>query len=142
MKIKTDLESSVLKDITYTYRWSYINQLVEWVSNPDLTDIYIYTLFIWEREHMWTGEQQREKERKPQADSTLSTEPDTELDFMTPRSWPELKSRVGCSTDWATRNPHERLFTSEFTLGLILYKMLSYLVSHLILKTTLSGTYY
>lgn len=34
---------------------------------------------------------------------TLSMEPDTGLSLRTLRSWPELKSRVRCLTDWTTQ---------------------------------------
>ena len=37
-----------------------------------------------------------EGKRKPKADSTLIMEPEAELDLMTLRSQPELKSRVAC----------------------------------------------
>ena len=41
----------------------------------------------------------------PQADSTLSLEPNVGLDLMTLRPWPEPKPRVGHLTDWAPRCP-------------------------------------
>jgi len=76
-----------------------------------------YYLFIWERERERErtrvhelGEAEGEGERESQADSTLSAEPDVGLDLMTLRSWPELKSRVGRSTDWATQVLWERYF--------------------------------
>lgn len=47
------------------------------------------------------GEKQRERES--QADSTLSTEPDRGLGPSTLRSQPELKPKVGCFIDWASR---------------------------------------
>ena len=55
-------------------------------------------------------DEQRERERESQAGSTLSTEPDGGLDSMTLGSWPEAKSRAGCSTDWVTQ---ERCSTFE-----------------------------
>ena len=48
---------------------------------------------------------QREKERKPQADSALSPEPDVRLDPMTLRSGLELKLRVRCLINCATQRP-------------------------------------
>ena len=60
--------------------------------------------FIWERKHGgW--EEQRERERESQANSEMSIEPDLGLGITNLRSWPELKPRVGCLTDWATKEP-------------------------------------
>ena len=42
---------------------------------------------------------ERERERKTQADSTVSTEPNTGLYPTTLMSPPELKPRVGCLRD-------------------------------------------
>ena len=50
-------------------------------------------------------QRKREREREPPADSQLSTEPDARLDPMTPRSWPEPKSRVEHLTNWTTQVP-------------------------------------
>ena len=44
-----------------------------------------------------------EGERESSASSPLSKEPEEGLDLTTLRSWPEPKSRVRCSTDWATQ---------------------------------------
>ena len=44
----------------------------------------------------------REK-RKSLVDSLLSTESDAGLQLTTLRSWPELKPRVRCLTNWATQ---------------------------------------
>ena len=52
------------------------------------------------------GEEQRGRERASSASSTLSTEPDMGLDPTTLGSWPEPKSRVECSFDWALQVPH------------------------------------
>ena len=49
-------------------------------------------------------EGQREREKVSQEDSTLSDEPDMGLDFMTLRSWPELKPRVRGSTTSASNS--------------------------------------
>ena len=48
-------------------------------------------------------EGQRERERKSQADSTLSVELDVGLDFTTLMSPPALKPRVRHSTDYTTQ---------------------------------------
>ena len=65
---------------------------------------YIKDLFIYlkERErvqvHEQGGEGQRERER---ISSRLQAEPKAQ--HKTLRSWPELKSRVKCLTEWATQ---------------------------------------
>ena len=67
----------------------------------DLYIIFKIYLFIREREsrHEWEGK--REREKKSQADSVLSTEPEAGLDLTTLRLGPEPKPRVKCSTDCA-----------------------------------------
>ena len=50
--------------------------------------------FFLERESVHTGERSRGRERKSQAGSMFSTEPDAGLDPLTLGSWPEPKSRV------------------------------------------------
>ena len=65
-------------------------------------------LFIWER----TSARIRgegEEERESQVDSPLSAESNTGKDFMTQRSRPELKPRVGCLTDLAIQAPPRTL---------------------------------
>ena len=53
-------------------------------------------VYYLERGH----EQGKGGEKEPQADSTP---PAQSSNPQTMRSWPELKPRVGCSTDWATQ---------------------------------------
>lgn len=48
-----------------------------------------------------------EGEKESQAESPLSVEPEAELCLMTLRSWPEQKPRVGCSTEWAAKEPQK-----------------------------------
>ena len=48
------------------------------------------------------GRRGAEVMREGQADSTLSAEPHMGLNPGTLRSWPEPKSRVRCSVDWAS----------------------------------------
>ena len=69
-------------------------------------------LFWKERGCTWACESggDGQRERNPQADSALSREPNVELSPRTWRSWPEQKSRVRCSTDWATQVPHKSHF--------------------------------
>ena len=65
-------------------------------------------LFERERDHDGGGaERGREN---PQADSTLSSELNTELDPRTLRSWPKPKWRDRHLTDWATQAPLECFF--------------------------------
>ena len=51
---------------------------------------------------MWKG---GGREKESEADSTLSMEADMRLDYTTLRSWPELKPKVRCLTNWATHVP-------------------------------------
>ena len=48
-------------------------------------------------------EGQRKRERAPQADSALSTEPHVGFHLKILRSWSQPKPRVGCLTDYATQ---------------------------------------
>ena len=70
-------------------------------------------LFILEREGERAREQEEgQRERKSQADSLLSKEPDARLDLTTLRSRPELKSRVGHSTNEAIQTLQHSTFIS------------------------------
>ena len=60
-----------------------------------------------------------EKERETQADSALSTEPNSGLNLRTLRSQPELKPRVRCLTNSATQVPSKQF---EFFKGEICQK--------------------
>ena len=57
-----------------------------------------------------SGERSRGRQRESQAVSTLSMEPDAGLDLTTLESWPDSKSRVGCSTYWANWVPLDFYF--------------------------------
>ena len=59
--------------------------------------MYVFNERERERVHMSWGEGQGQRES--QAGYMLSVEPDLGLDPTTLGSWPELKSRVGHSTD-------------------------------------------
>lgn len=61
----------------------------------------------WGRESELGGAARVRGETESQAGSTLSTEPDMGLHLMTPWLWPEPKSNVGHSTDWATQVPQD-----------------------------------
>ena len=63
-------------------------------------------------EHEWEGQEEREKE--PEADSTLTMEPNTGLDLMTLKSWPELKPRVRSLTNCATQVPPRHMTSYKF----------------------------
>ena len=55
---------------------------------------------------MGEGDGQKEKERESQAGSTLPVQsPMWGSNQQVVRSRPEPRSRVGCSTDWATQAP-------------------------------------
>ena len=95
-------------------------------------------LFILERESVWAGKgAEGEGERESQADSPLNAEPDVGLSPGALRSWPELKSRISCLRDWATRcSPTCRLWFPSFLvhwlrelLLLLLWPPLSKLIS-------------
>ena len=59
--------------------------------------------FSWEMLCMNMGKGEAEKEILSMA--TSSTEPNEGLDLTTVRSWSDPKSKVICSTDWATQVP-------------------------------------
>lgn len=85
---------------TVTIHW-YLS--VTWHLN------YFSFLFIIvldrERVKVW-GEGQRKKERETSAGSSSAWSlPDAGLEFLTPRSRPEPKSRLGCLTEWANYMP-------------------------------------
>ena len=62
------------------------------------------SLFEREREHS-SAQARRGAEGEGQADSPWSLKTEARLDPTILRSQPEPKSRVGCSTDWATQTP-------------------------------------
>ena len=57
--------------------------------------------------YLWAGEGQREKESQGHSKPS-----DAGLDLMILRSCSELKSRIGCPTDWATQEPQEHYYSS------------------------------
>ena len=79
----------------------------QWVRILDfLASVFIYSFFkifyLFIRERV---SEQGGRGKEYQADFLLRMEPPTDLDPTTLRSWPELKSRVGCLTNWATQMP-------------------------------------
>ena len=70
----------------------------------------LYLILFWEGEKAGgRGMGRGQRERENQADSKPSVEPNTGLQFMTLRSWPELKPRIGCLTE-PTRHPFLLIF--------------------------------
>ena len=70
---------------------------------------YVYVFTLKETENTWVGEGQRERERGriPSRLCTRSVNRAWCLSQIhkTVKSWPEPKSRVGRSTNWATKRP-------------------------------------
>ena len=68
-----------------------------------------------ETETEWVGRgRERGKDRESQAGSALSAQSLMwGLNSQTTRSWPEVKSRVGCLTDWITRCPWHYIALNE-----------------------------
>ena len=69
---------------------------------------YYFILFYFTESECKYGGTERKRERgrrEPQAGSMLSEEPHTwaSISLTTLGPWPEAKSRVGCSPDWATQ---------------------------------------
>lgn len=67
-------------------------------------------LFIWQRKRAWGGGGAEGKRESP-ADTHPSHQawsPRLGLDPATLRSWPEMTSRIPCSTEWATQAPWVR----------------------------------
>ena len=72
-------------------------------------------MFVYFRESEWACGQgkgrERGRQKESQAGSALSVEtPTWGLNPRSVRSWPELKPRVRCLTNWATQAPQELLF--------------------------------
>ena len=85
--------------------------------------LFIYLFILRERERArarehalaWAGEGQREGERESQAGSLQSAwSPTPGLNPRTMRSWPELKSRVRCLSDWATQVSLNLIWTAPY----------------------------
>ena len=80
-------------------------EIMTWATQVPKIFLNVY-LFLKEKEQAGEGGAQRGGERESPAGSTLSAQSLTQgLNSQTGRSWPGLKSRVGCSTDWATQAP-------------------------------------
>ena len=113
------LEGSTYTIFFLEYSYSYFHHfltffsdLTWWATFPwKLAFIYLFSrfyLFLFrkkETERVGQVGIEGEGERQSKAGSKLSVEPNIELDLMTLRSWPELKSRVGCLTNWAIHAP-------------------------------------
>ena len=76
--------------------------MLNWLSHPGAPIFFQWINLFWERGREW----QRAWERESQVGSVLSVwSPTWGPNSQTMRSWNELKSRVGCSTHWATQAP-------------------------------------
>ena len=98
--------------------------------------IYLVFVFVLDRESVSReerprGGRERQRERESQAGSTLSAEPDVGLHPTTLGSWPELKSRYGRSTNWATQVPPSLLVRTSVILYLGPTQMTSFSLNYL-----------
>lgn len=99
--------------------------LLAWIF-PDVStwSIDFHSIYFWEREyiHMWVGGGE-EEERESQVDFLLSMEPTVWLSLRTLWSWPETKSGIGQSTQWATQGPHLSLLRFfRFSLNFSMFR--------------------
>ena len=86
--------------------------------------ISFLNFFIWERERERASEQERGRgtERgNPKQSPCWAWSPILRAQSMTTRSWPELKSRVGRSTDSATQTPQYFYFSYELESQINVY---------------------
>ena len=84
--------------------WAEVRCLIDWATQAP-RKIFIY---FWDRERERESREgaEREGDREFQADSKLLAQsPSRGLNPWIARSWPELKSKVRCLTDWATQVP-------------------------------------
>ena len=65
----------------------------------------------------WGGRWQRQGERENPKQALLAWSPTWGSNSQTVRSWPELKSRVGHSTNWATRRPYKWFYKNNSKFG-------------------------
>ena len=69
--------------------------------------------------------------RESQAGSMFRREPDSRLDLTTLGSWPESKSRVGHSNNWATQAPLEYFIRKTRNVGETVRRVISVKVKHI-----------
>ena len=81
-----------------------VRYLRHWQKNRNINIFNILFFNLRDREKMSESreEEQRERENFPSS-LHAQREPNAGLEPTTAGSWPELKSRVGCSTDWDTQ---------------------------------------
>ena len=76
--------------------------------------VYFETEREWEHARTSRGEVEIKGDRESQAGSVPSAQSLIQsLNSQTVRSWPDLKSRVGRSTKWATQVPLDSIFESR-----------------------------
>ena len=80
---------------------------------------YFFKIYIFEKERVEELVGRGAEEENPQADSPLSTEPDSGLHLRAPELGPEWKPRVRCLTNLASQAPHDILFKISRFRGLI-----------------------
>jgi len=85
----------------------HVLQVVSWF---DLYQGIVFKDLFIIRERPQEQEGQKEREREPQADSTLSTEPLVGFDLTTLRSWPEPKPGAIRLTECATQATPREFF--------------------------------
>ena len=116
--------------------WLFVHFLGRNIYSDPLPTFFF---FKFQRESVSGREGQRKRERESQSDSTLSMEPDAVFHLVTLGSWPEPKSRVGHSTDWATQAP----FFAHFYIELFVFLLLTWKSSLCSLDTSpLSGRWF
>ena len=95
--------------VGYVCIYMYILLYILWKPYVSLLFfIFFFIIFsLWDREGAWRGGAEWERERIL---SKFHTQHRTRCragshGLLTLRSWPELKSRVRCLTDWVTQAP-------------------------------------
>ena len=76
---------------------------------------FIYLFWERQRQREWGEAEREERERIPSRLCATNAELDVGLEPRKPwdydlSPWPELKPRIGCSTDWATQAPQGAIF--------------------------------
>ena len=89
-------------------KWLAVN--IQSMTTKTFLFFKVYSFILRQTKRVWVGEG-REQERIPSRLYPASSEPHVGFwTHKTVRSWPELKPRIRCSTDWATQVPQQRHF--------------------------------